>query len=152
MIEEVALVEKISGDKMDLRITQPEQCDACAIRESCYGRGNVVTVPREPGVEVNDSVELEISHTSILGLSALIYGVPLAGLLAGVLAGYYGLFAGLAETGKTLASVGSGIALLGLCALVVRFAGRRISDRIEYRTRRIFGQTEQFDAASRVRQ
>ncbi len=127
---------------MDLRITQPAQCDACAIRESCYGRGNVVTVPREPGVEVNDSVELEIAHTSILGLSALIYGMPLAGLLAGVLSGYYVLFAGLAETGRTLASVGSGLALLGVCALVVRIVGRRISDRIEYRTRRVAAETE----------
>lgn len=142
MIEEVALVENISGDKMDLRITQPEQCDSCAIRESCYGRGNIVTVPREAGVEVNDSVELEIEHTSILGLSALMYGLPLAGLLAGVLSGYYGLFAVLAETGRTLASVATGLALLSVCALVVRLVGRRISDRIEYRVHRIFAEME----------
>ena len=148
MIEEIAVVEKITGDRMDLRISKPEQCDACAIRESCYGRGNVISVPRQAGIREHDTVVLSIRNASILGLSALIYGVPLLGLLVGMIVGYYGLFAGLADTAKTLASAGVGVGLLGACGFVVRLIGRRISAAIEYRTQRLGEETERTGAES----
>ncbi|HUX14246.1 MAG TPA: SoxR reducing system RseC family protein [Spirochaetia bacterium] len=151
MIEELATVESIGTDQMELRVSHPEQCESCAIRGNCYagldrtaegGSGTELTerhlsVPRENGICVGDQVRVTIENTSILGLSALIYGVPLAGLLVGIITGYYALFVSLHELGRTLGSLGTGLAIMGTCAMVVRLIGKRITSNIAYRTERI---------------
>ncbi len=151
MIEELAVVENIGADHMELRVSHPEQCESCAIRGSCYGGRDatregesgtelterLLSVPRENGIQVGDEVRVTIENTSILGLSALIYGVPLAGLLVGIVSGYYALFGSLGDTARTLGSLGTGLVIMGICALVVRKVGKRITSNIAYRTERI---------------
>ncbi len=136
MIEEYGIVERIDGDKMDVRIERPEQCDACSIRESCYGRGNVLTVPRNPEVGEADRVHLSIERTSVLGLSALVYGVPLVALFVGLFAGYYGVFRFAQDSVRALGSFAAAIVLVALSAIVVRAIGRRLTGQVEYRTTR----------------
>jgi len=144
MIEEIAVVNRISKRSMELRIERPQQCDGCAVRENCYTQGNVLTVPLEPGVRESDRVRLTITNTSVLGLSALMYGVPLVAVLAGIILGYYLFFPSLAETARTLATMGSGFGLMAVAALVVHHAGKRVAGSIEYATERI-GESDQSD-------
>lgn len=136
MIEEYGVVERIHGSKMDIRIDVPGSCDACAIRESCYGRGHVITVPRDDSVMESDRVHLEIEKASVLGLSAIVYGLPLVALFAGVLAGYYGFFAHAGEGARVLGSFVLSIALVVASAVAVRHLSRRLTQRVEYHTSR----------------
>jgi positive regulator of sigma E activity len=137
MIEERAVVERVHAETMDVRISQPEQCDTCAVRENCYSHGNVLTVPRTPGIGAADQVRVVITNTSVLGLSALVYGVPLIAVLLGIILGYSLLFAGFGDTARTLASLGLGLGLMAVAALVVRHVSRHIAENIEYATERI---------------
>lgn len=138
MIEEYAVVEKIRDDSVDLKIRIPEHCDQCSIRENCYSRGNRLTVPIEEsmnGISENDTVKVAIANTSVLGLTALIYGVPLIGFLVGVLGAYYGLPANFSDALRSLIAVGSGGILLVICGLLVRTAEKHISSRVRYSAR-----------------
>lgn len=136
MIEEFGIIEEIRESDMDVRIERPEQCDACSIRESCYGRGNVITVPRNDEFRVNDRIHLSIENTSVLGLSAVVYGIPLAALFVGLLTGYYGIFAEAIESTRVLASFALAVVLVAASALAVRLIGRRLTGSVEYHTRR----------------
>ena len=132
MIEECGVVVEVQENEIAVRIDPETSCDACPVRENCYGNDRIVWVPRERGVRVADPVRLSIGGTSVLGLSALIYGVPLGALVMGIVGGYLFFFRSMAEDPRILLAMATGGAIFGLAAFVVSRIGGRLNGRIEY--------------------
>lgn len=112
MIETPARVMRVEGDTAWVRVESPASCGACAGKgcgNSLYAR---LLHPREPeypvanpiSAEVGESVVVGIEDGAVLRAVASGYGVPLALLLAGAIAGSHwgepqavaGVVAGLA--------------------------------------------------------
>mgnify|MGYP006303972445 CR=1 FL=1 len=97
MIEERARVEKLSERDMELRIIVPGECEKCGVKDNCYGNNRHITVPKRPGLDIGDEVDLSIRNISVLKMTGLIYGIPLIGLIVGLFSGYFLFFRAFTE-------------------------------------------------------
>ena len=104
-------------------VAEAPVCPRCAAGKGCgaglmatqQGERHIeVTVPAGMAVNVNDDVEVSLAPDNILRAARIVYGIPLAGALAGAAAAY------AAELGDEAAV---GIALVGL------FVGLAVSRR-----------------------
>jgi len=94
MIEEVGIIQKISGDTAEVLVTKQDDCKGCASNKMCHafsrGDGKVlVKALNEAHAAVNQRVILSISSESYLLASAVMYLVPIFGLLCGMLLGHF---------------------------------------------------------------
>jgi hypothetical protein len=74
-----------------------------------------------------------IENAGVLGVSALLYGVPLAATLAGILVGYYLLFDGMGEDPRVLLSFAVGVGMLAGSGLLIAAVDRRWRTRVRVR-------------------
>lgn len=88
--------------------------------------------PEARAPTAGQAVTLRIPHASVLGLTAIVYGVPLVAFLAGLLLGHAVLFDELVEEARALASFGLGLGGLFVAGLVTVFTDRRLSRRVRY--------------------
>jgi sigma-E factor negative regulatory protein RseC len=125
MIEEIGCVLSISGDQANVEIERRRACGQCAEQGYCgtaqitqwLGHRSVPlcvhnTVQARPG----DRVVIGIEENAFLRATAWLYGVPLFGLLGGLLAGH--------KLGIQIPLLGVEPATLfgGLCALLIGLA------------------------------
>jgi positive regulator of sigma E activity len=140
MIDELASVVEVGQEQVTFRVTGEEACETCDLAEQCYRDGGLLRISREelrglPAEQLYPGrrVRLQMEHTSLLGLTGVVYGLPLLIFAAGLLAGYFLLFPDAGEAGRALGSFGSGAVLVALAwALIVRL-DRRAARRIRYR-------------------
>jgi len=132
VISEYGTITEERSGKFGVQITVPGQCDECQIRESCYANGKVVWVPRRDGLGKDDAVQVTMRNVSVLGVTAILYGLPLLAVLGGILLGYFALFAGLGEDARVLASVGVGAGFLAVVGFAIARIDRKVSSRITY--------------------
>jgi positive regulator of sigma E activity len=133
MIDEYGIVTKISAGKLAIRITAPGTCESCPIHDNCYTSGKVIWVPKQEGIGINDHVRFSITNTSVLKLTALVYGIPLAAVLGGILLGYLWFFRTFGSDPRILASVGLGVFLLLLAGFGISKLDRLIGKRLAYK-------------------
>ncbi len=143
MIEESAIVRHTDDDQVVFQIIQTGACDACSIREQCYRDDGVVSVPRDhvSGVGAgrlasSESVKLRIRNTSVLGLTAVVYGVPLVAFFAGLLFGYYVLFPEAGETLQPLGAFATAAAMLAAAGFGIHRFDRRVAGSVRYEVER----------------
>ena len=119
----LSLVDSPDGMRAVVSVEQAPVCARCAAGKGCgaglfsaqQGERNIeAIVPAGMTVNVNDDVEVALAPDNILRAARIVYGIPLAGALAGAAAAY------AAELGDEAAV---GIALLGL------FVGLAVSRR-----------------------
>lgn len=132
MIDEYGIVTRSAGGKLAVKVISPGSCDSCPIHDNCYASGKVVWVPQTGGIAVNDHVHFSITNGSVLKISALVYGLPLLGVLAGIILGYLVLFRSLGDDPRILASVGLGILLFLAAGFVVSRLDAMIKNRLSY--------------------
>lgn len=132
MIEEQGQVTNIEDGRLAIKVTTPGSCDSCPIHDNCYAGGRVVWVPAPEEIRVNDHVRFSITNTSVLKLSALVYGAPLVGVLAGILLGDLWLFRSFADDPKTLLSFGLGVLFFAAAGFGVSRLDRTIRKRLTY--------------------
>jgi positive regulator of sigma E activity len=133
MIVEHGVVESTEAGEAVVRITVPADCESCAVRENCYAAGRLVRGPAPADVEPEDTVRVIIENASVLGISALLYGVPLVATLAGILAGYYLLFGGMREDPRVLLSFAVGVGTLAGSGFLIAAFDRRRRNRVRVR-------------------
>lgn len=133
MIVEHGIVESTQAGEAVVRITVPADCESCAVRENCYAAGRVVRAPAPAEVQPQDTVRVVIENAGVLGISALLYGVPLAATLAGILAGYYLLFGGMGEDPRVLLSFAVGVGMIAVSGVFIAAVDRRRSGRVRVR-------------------
>jgi positive regulator of sigma E activity len=132
MIDEYGIVTQTAGGKLAVKVISPGSCDSCPIHDNCYSSGKVVWLPRQEGIEVNDHVHFSISNASVLKVSALVYGVPLLGVMGGIILGYLLFFRSLADDPRTLASVGLGVILFLAGGFLVSRLDASLKKRLSY--------------------
>jgi len=129
MIEETALVVKVGEDGSAwVETTRASACGGCAERQGCgtsalagvMGRRQApLRVTNTVGAVAGDRVVIGIAESGLLRGSLAVYAVPLAGLFAGALTGYF-LSAGASQGHADLWSLLSGAAGFTLALLWLR--------------------------------
>lgn len=137
MIDEYGVVTQERGGKLAIRVVTPGTCESCAIHDNCYASGKVVWIPKQEGIQVHDHVRFSIANTSVLGLSALVYGIPLLAVLGGILLGYLLLFRSVSGDAKVLFSVFLGVALFVASGFVISRLEHRIKRGLAYSVVRV---------------
>ena len=83
-MEKTGEVTAVHGDWLEVTFCRPSDCDKC---HACMGGPNTTTLRLQGKANVGDSVLVELPASTVTKASALAYGLPLAGLLAGMLLG-----------------------------------------------------------------
>lgn len=121
-------VESVAQDTVTVRVAAAGSCARCARGEGCgFGFAAAqageacVVLDRPPALELGpgDTVRVALDQRSLAGAAGAVYGLPLAGLLAGSLAA---MPLGLGEG----AAVGLALAGFALALPLARAAAKRI--------------------------
>ena len=83
-MERLGEVTKVDGKWLEITFCRPSDCDKC---HACMGGPQTTTLRLEGKANVGDSVLVELPASTITTASVMAYGVPLVGLLAGMLLG-----------------------------------------------------------------
>ncbi|MBE5804527.1 MAG: hypothetical protein E7316_08460 [Clostridiales bacterium] len=114
-------VTAVRGEMLEITFCRPADCEKC---KACHGGEKVTRLNIRGKANVGDLAVVEMSTGTVFKASTLAYGLPLAGLLLGLVAGTI-LFPANAD----VAGVGCGVAGLGLMILIVRLTeGKRRND------------------------
>lgn len=105
-------VTAVHGEMLEITFCRPADCEKC---NACHGGAKVTTLHLRGKASVGDLAVVEMPAKTLVKASTLAYGLPLAGLMLGLVAGT-ALFPDQAD----VAGILCGVAGLGLMALVVR--------------------------------
>ena len=83
-MERLGEVTKVDGKWLEITFCRPSDCDKC---HACMGGSKTTTLRLEGKANVGDSVLVELPASTVTKASAIAYGLPLAGLLIGMMLG-----------------------------------------------------------------
>jgi positive regulator of sigma E activity len=125
---EIGKVLKAGNGSATIEVSPTGMCSHCELESSCLpasGGTRIIEVADPLGVSSGQKVRIELSSVSFLLASFLAYILPLLGLLAAAIIGFYSAPKGSSELyGSVGAIVGLAIGLL-----LSRTFGQRLSDR-----------------------
>ncbi|MEX2442514.1 MAG: SoxR reducing system RseC family protein [Alkalispirochaeta sp.] len=132
MIDETAVVRSYSERSIEFQILTSGACDACEIREHCYRNDGLLSVPRDRlsnpyhvDMVSGMRIGLRIANTSMLGVTGIVYGIPLAVFIIGLFVGYEMIFTRSTEILRALSSFVLAIsATFGVGFVISRFDGK----------------------------
>ena len=84
-MERLGEVTKVDGKWLEITFCRPSDCDKC---HACMGGPQTATLRLEGKANVGDSVLVELPASTVNIASLMAYGLPLAGMLGGMLLGY----------------------------------------------------------------
>jgi positive regulator of sigma E activity len=131
MIEEQGVVRRSDGSEVAVEITSPGECENCGAHDACRRAGGVLQIRTSTNFDVGSAVRLRVKGVSLLGATAVAYGIPLVSLFLGLVVGY-ALFLPLGESSAAgLASL-IGIACLIVSGFIVKSLDRRLGPKVRY--------------------
>ena len=83
-MERLGEVTKVDGKRLEITFCRPSDCDKC---HACMGGPQTATLRLEGKANVGDSVLVELPASTVNIASLMAYGLPLAGMLGGMLLG-----------------------------------------------------------------
>ena len=83
-MERLGEVTKVDGKWLEITCCRPSDCDKC---HACMGGPQTATLRLEGKANVGDSVLVELPASTVNIASLMAYGLPLAGMLGGMLLG-----------------------------------------------------------------
>lgn len=83
-MERLGEVTKVEGKWLEITFCRPSDCEKC---HACMGGDKMTTLRLEGKASVGDKVLVELPASTVTQASMIAYGLPLAGLLAGMLLG-----------------------------------------------------------------
>ena len=83
-MERLGEVTKVDGKWLEITFCRPSDCDKC---HACMGGPQTATLRLEGNANVGDSVLVELPASTVNIASLMAYGLPLAGMLGGMLLG-----------------------------------------------------------------
>jgi len=125
---EIGKVLETGAGRARVEVSPSGLCSHCEMASSCMpaSSGNRIIEVSDPiGVSPGLRVRIELAGSKIVLASALAYLVPLAGLFAGALIGFYSATRGSEETWSTIGAAAG----LALGFLLSRMAGQRLASR-----------------------
>lgn len=116
-MERMGEVTAIHGDMLEITFCRPSDCEKC---NACHGGQKVTTLLLPGKANLGDAAVVEMPTGTVVQASAMAYGLPLAGLLAGAALG-----AALFPASSDGAAVLGGLIGLGVTVLIVRLTERQ---------------------------
>ncbi len=83
-MERLGEVTKVDGKWLEITFCRPSDCDKC---HACMGGNKTTTLRLEGKANLGDSVLVELPASTVTKASAIAYGLPLAGILVGMMLG-----------------------------------------------------------------
>ena len=129
-------VTKVDGKWLEITFCRPSDCDKC---HACMGGGKTTTLRLQGKANVGDSALVSMPESTITQASLLAYGIPLAGLIAGMFAGN-----AICPDGNSLGALIGAVAGLGLAlgGLMITERVRRANPKWSPQIKRIIPKNE----------
>ena len=93
MITEEGIIKSLKADKASVIIKKSRMCESCGHSSSCGATGKTEEFEIEaanPGnADIGDRVVIKIESSPMIKITAVIYLLPVAGLITGIAAGQY---------------------------------------------------------------
>lgn len=83
-MERLGEVTKVDGKWLEITFCRPSDCEKC---HACMGGNQTTTLRLEGKAALGDQVLVEMPASTVTQASLIAYGLPLCGLLAGMLLG-----------------------------------------------------------------
>ncbi len=83
-MERLGEVTKVEGKWLEITFCRPSDCEKC---HACMGGDKMTTLRLEGKANVGDKALVELPASTVTQASMIAYGLPLAGMLIGMLAG-----------------------------------------------------------------
>ena len=83
-MERLGEVTKVEGKWLEVTFCRPSDCDKC---HACMGGNQTTTLRLQGTAKIGDKALVSMPDSTITQASLIAYGIPLAGLLIGMLAG-----------------------------------------------------------------
>jgi len=111
MIERAKVIELLDDDRAEVAILRDESCGDCKICHSLNpGKPYSLIADNTVGARPGETVKLEITPRRMIGLSLLVFGLPVAAFIVGYL--LLSLFVDTTTTAGTGLAVGGGLLFL----------------------------------------
>lgn len=127
-MDQIGFVRKIKGNNMELEVRRISGCGGgcSSCSSSCETPPHIVTIPNRLNAKVGDFVEIKGNTRNILKFTAIVYIVPLAFLILGVVLGN-SIFKGRGYANYELLSFFTGIIFLLVSLLLVKLVDNKIA-------------------------
>lgn len=130
-MERLGEVTKVEGKWLEITFCRPSDCEKC---HACMGGDKMTTLRLEGKANVGDKALVELPASTVTQASMIAYGLPLAGMLIGMLAGDQFIPLG----GSLGALIGAAVGLaLPLAYLLITERRRRTDPKWTPRIKRI---------------
>ena len=124
-----------------LRHTACGECGACQLGDD--SKQIRIECANDVGAQIGEFVEIDLESPNVLGAAFIMYMVPLAALLAGVLGSSLlfgllvksGVISGAAAGYKELVGAGAGVVLMTLTYFIIKGKEDKFSDSQKYLSR-----------------
>jgi len=128
ILTENGIVEKISGNNVQITIVPSKECEECSAKILCKSTSNnrnILSVVSSDNFVIGDSVKIIVKGENLFLLTFFLYGLPLVILIASLL---FGLFIFSDSTNSELYSFGFSLALLSVYFLQFNRITKHISN------------------------
>lgn len=106
-MERTGIVKAVHGEWLEVEFCRPTDCDKC---NACHGQ-KVLQIRVKGSASVGDKAVVSLPESVVTTASLIVYAIPLAGLLGGMLLGSW-----LIPLGNSLGAVIGGAAGLAVTA------------------------------------
>jgi len=114
------VIKKVDEQKVELEVKRASGCGSCnSCASSCEVKPHYVTVKNNIDAKPGDFVELQAVQKNIMKYVTIIYMIPFAFLILGIVVGN-NLFKGMDTSNHELMIFGMGILFLAISFVVVR--------------------------------
>jgi len=114
------VIKKVDEQKVQLEVKRPSGCGNCkSCGSSCEVKPHYVTVKNNIDAKPGDFVELQAIQKNIMKYVTIIYMIPFAFLILGIVVGN-SMFKGMETANHELMIFGMGIVFLAISFLIVR--------------------------------
>ncbi|WP_372995741.1 SoxR reducing system RseC family protein [Lutispora sp.] len=129
-MKEIGRIIEVNNDTAKVLIARHAACGDCGACQ--VGRENlnmILTAENTINGNPGDTVEIELKTENFLFASFIMYGIPLLGLIIGLLGGYYsGGALGYDESKSQVIAAVSGLLILTMSYLGIRFNESKIKN------------------------
>lgn len=118
---EIGKVIKVEDNKLTIKLKRTEACAKCrACTAGMASKDMIINAVNLCNASIDDNVEIVLEDNNFIKAVLIMYGIPLAGLMFGVLIGYFGsLKLGLGN--NELIAFGLGIFFVVLTYLWIKY-------------------------------
>jgi len=125
--EDVGTVVTVNGTRVKVELVRGASCKSCSMRGMCFGRNTPAVFDLESDLDLSpgDRVQLEISPSTRVLTSLMVFGLPLLSLFAGYLIGSRWL--------AELPAIGIAFGATALSFLLMKQIDKKYGNRLQVR-------------------